>query len=83
MLGIVCIALSIYFFILLAAIILTWVPRPPDALRPVVNVIHALTAPLFRLVRPLIPPLRIGGVALDLSALVIFILIRVIQYAIC
>jgi YggT family protein len=67
----------------LASVLLTWVPRPPDAIRPVVNVINMLTLPVFRVVRPLIPPIRIGGMALDLSAIVIFILLALIQNAIC
>ena len=78
-----CWALSIYFFILLARIILSYVPRPPDGLRPLVTAVHVLTDPPMRLVRPLVPPLRVGGLALDLSPLIIFILIALAQNAIC
>jgi len=69
--------------VLLAAVILTWVPRPPDAIRPVVNVINALTQPVFRIIRPLIPPIRVGGMALDLSALVVFLLLFLLTQALC
>ena len=63
--------------------ILTWVPRPPDGLRPLIDVVNALTQPVFRALRPMLPPLRIGNVALDLSAIVIFVLIGLIQRQLC
>lgn len=68
---------------LLASVLLTWIPRPPDALRPVVDVVNMLTQPVFRLLRPLIPPLRVGGVALDLSAIVVFLILGIVQGALC
>ena len=39
--------------------------------------------PVLRPIRNLIPPLRIGGAALDLSPLVLIIGIQVISFVIC
>jgi YggT family protein len=79
--GIVCLALWIYYIILLARIILSWVTMawsPPPSLAPVMRVIYDLTEPLLGLFRRYIPP--IGG--LDLSPLFIFIILSIVQRAI-
>jgi len=80
---IVCLALQVYTFVLLARVILSWIPQPPEALRPVVSFIYQITEPVLRLARPLIPPLRVGAVALDLSILLVFFLLQLLTTAIC
>lgn len=79
---ILCYALTIYGFILFARVILSWTTMfwsPPAALSPAIRVVFDLTEPILRLFRRYIPP--IGG--LDLSVLVVFILLRVIQSQVC
>lgn len=80
-LRIVCAVLGFYNLILFARVLLSWFPRVPEGLRPIVDVIYGLTEPIVRFARPLIPPLRIGNVALDLSILLVFILLGVIRSA--
>jgi len=80
---IICLLIGLYQLVLLARVILSWIPAPPDALRPVVRFIYALTEPLIRLARPLIPPLRIGAVALDLSIILIFVGLYLLELALC
>jgi YggT family protein len=70
--------LTVYTWILIARLLLSWFPNPPDALRPVYAFLYTITEPLLRLVRPLIPPLRMGMMALDLSPILIFIAIQII-----
>jgi YggT family protein len=80
--GIVCLALSVYWLILIARIILSWVTMawsPPPAVAPVMRVIYDLTEPLLGLFRRYIPPVG----ALDLSPLFIFIIIGIVQRSIC
>lgn len=75
-----CILFSAYFVVLLARIILSWATMawsPPPALAPAVRVIYDLTEPILGLFRRYIPP--IGG--LDLSPLIVFIILRVVQGA--
>jgi len=67
--------LQAYTWVLLAYVILSWVPRPPEALVPLVIGVHRLVDPVVRPLRRAIPPLRLGVVALDLSVLVLFLLI--------
>lgn len=55
----------------------------PDGLRPVADVVYRVTEPVVRLVRPLIPPLRIGMFALDLSIILVFFAIQILSSVIC
>jgi YggT family protein len=66
-------ALQLYLYVLFLYVIFSWVPRPPDALRPFVIGVARLVEPLAAPLRRTIPPLRIGMVALDLSILVLLI----------
>ncbi|MGH2795372.1 MAG: YggT family protein, partial [Actinomycetota bacterium] len=70
--------LSIYSFLLFARLLLSWFPNPPEWARPVYGFLFAITDPLLRLVRPLVPPLRMGMMALDLSPIIIFIVITIV-----
>ena len=74
----VCIALTLYTFILFARIILSWVSMawsPPPGLTPVIRIIYDLTEPIMGLFRRYIPP--VGG--LDLSPLIIFLILGVVR----
>jgi YggT family protein len=75
---VICTLLSIYSFLLFVRLLLSWFPHPPDWARPIYVFLFAITDPVLRLVRPLLPPLRMGGAALDLSPILIFIAIRII-----
>jgi YggT family protein len=66
-------ALQLYWYVLVLYVVFSWVPRPPDALRPFVIGVARLVEPLAAPLRRTIPPLRIGMVALDLSILVLLI----------
>jgi YggT family protein len=66
-------ALTAYWYVLLLYVILSWVPRPPDALRPLVVGVNRLVEPVALPLRRVVPPLRLGMVALDLSVLILLI----------
>lgn len=78
-LDLVCVALGVYWLILLARIILSWVSmagaRPPAALAPVFKVIYDLTEPVLGFFRRIIPPFGV----MDLSPLIVFLIIGVIR----
>jgi YggT family protein len=75
----VSLALELYTYVLLLYVIFSWVPRPPDALRPFVLGVARLVEPVAAPLRRTIPPLRLGMVALDLSIIVLFIAVRVLR----
>jgi YggT family protein len=71
-----CTILTIYLVILIARILLSWVPSLPEPLLPLARGLAAITDPVLLPLRNLLPPLRIGAGALDLSPLVVFFGIR-------
>jgi YggT family protein len=71
---VVCILLTIYWLILFARILTSWFPPPMSGIgRTLWDLIHDVTEPVLRLVRGLLPPVRMGTVGLDLSPIIVFI----------
>lgn len=71
--------LGLYRWVLLAHVIFSWIPRPPEPLMPFVLGVRALVEPVAAPLRRVIPPLRIGGIALDLSILLLFFGVAILQ----
>jgi YggT family protein len=81
-LQILCAGLTIYWFILFVRIILSWFRPPPGGIgRTIVDIIFDLTEPVLGLVRGLLPPIRMGAVGFDLSPIIVFIALGIIQRA--
>jgi YggT family protein len=74
-LGIVGLLVNIYFFALLAMIILSWVAAGSG--NPAIALLHQITEPVMAPFRKILPAM--GG--LDFSPILVFILINVIQIA--
>nr|WP_231700746.1 MULTISPECIES: YggT family protein [unclassified Arthrobacter] len=53
-----------------------WRPKGPALV--LATAIYGVTDPPVRLFRRIIPPLRLGGVALDLAFLVLFIIVSIL-----
>jgi YggT family protein len=83
--GVICLLLNIYWFILLAHVIFSWVPRPPEPLLPFVRGVRRLVEPAAAPLRRVIPGVPLGGsgVRLDLSILVLFFGVLLLQGVIC
>ncbi len=82
-LEIICLLLSIYRLILFVRIILSWFAPPISGIgRTLFDLIYDVTDPVLGLVRGLIPAVRMGTVGLDLSPIIVFVAISVIQAAI-
>ena len=74
-LGVVGLLVNIYFFALLATIILSWIA--PGSGNPAVHLLYQITEPVMAPFRKLLPPM--GG--MDFSPILVFILINVLQIA--
>ena len=76
--------LSIYVIVLIARLVFDyvfifareWQPKGPVLL--LVEGIFSITDPPLKALRRIIPPLRIGGISLDLAFLVLFILVQIL-----
>jgi YggT family protein len=80
---IVCLALQLYWIILIIRIILSWIPSLPEPLQPLARGVYALTDPVLTPLRGVLPPVRIGMGALDLSPIVVFFGIYILQGLLC
>ncbi|MDE0546759.1 YggT family protein [Microbacterium sp. C7(2022)] len=79
--------LLLYVFVLLARLILEWIPvfnrewRPRGAGLVAAEIVYTITDPPIKFFRRIIPPLRIGAIAIDfgfaLTMLLCFILLSV------
>ena len=74
-LGVIGLLVNIYFFALLAMIILSWIA--PGSGHPAVHLLYQVTEPVMAPLRKMLPPM--GG--LDFSPILMFILINVVQIA--
>lgn len=74
--------LRIYLLILLARVVLSWVPMVNPGWTPrgitlvLVEAVYFLTDPPLKLLRRFIKPVRFGGMALDLAVLVLFLILQ-------
>ncbi len=81
-LSVVCILLTLYWLVLFARIITSWLPAPQSAIgRGLFEVVHDLTEPVLGMVRGLLPAVRMGGMGLDLSPVLVFIGLAVLRQA--
>lgn len=82
--SILALVLRIYLYLLFARILIEMIQsfsrqfRPPQWFAVVAEPIFVVTDPPVKALRRLIPPLRMGGVGLDVSVLVLFILIQML-----
>ncbi|KIQ63878.1 membrane protein [Kitasatospora griseola] len=76
--------LTVFLLILLFRLVMDWVFqfarswRPGKAMVVVLEATYTVTDPPLKLLRRFIPPLRLGGVALDLSFFVLMIIVYVL-----
>jgi len=81
---VVCLLLQIYYFILIARVLLSFVSRPPEPLQPVIRAVRAVTDPVLEPLRRLLPPGRLGGgLAIDFSPILLFFAIYLLQSVLC
>jgi len=68
-------ALDLYFWIILARAIVSWVSADPS--NPIVRALVVVTEPVLRPLRRLVPPGKLGG--LDLSPLFAMLILQFVK----
>lgn len=77
--------LNIFLMLLLIRLAFDWIQmfardwRPRGPLLVVAEAVYTVTDPPLRAVRKVIPPLRLGGVALDLSFMVVIFAVYLLR----
>ncbi len=70
---------EVYVVVLIVRALLSWFPvRPGSPLIPVLRVLSAVTEPVLRPLRRLLPPVRAGGASIDLSIMVVILVAQII-----
>ena len=81
---IVCSLIQLYILVVFARILLDWVRVPSEhPVGQVRRVLATIVDPVLIPLRRIIPPVRMGGAALDLSPLVLLIGLSILSSAIC
>jgi YggT family protein len=88
-LNLLCFALSIYWLILIVYVFVSWafvfgMRRPYSGPgRMLLDALDAVVLPVIRPLGRLVPPVRFGGMGLDLSVLLAFVILTVLRVAVC
>lgn len=78
---------SLYVYVLLARVVIDLIQvfsrdwRPTGFVLVLCEVVYTLTDPPVKLMRRIIPPIRLGQISLDLGFIVVFILVQVLAGA--
>ncbi|RUA25029.1 MAG: YggT family protein [Actinobacteria bacterium] len=84
MASLICSLLQLYILVLLIRVILSWFPISPYGTgATVVGVLYAITDPILVPLRRMLPPVRLGGMGLDLSPLAAFFGISMLMRVFC
>lgn len=74
--GLLADIIGIYTFVLLARILMSWIPNL-DRYNPIVQFLYQVTEPVLEPARRLIPPIGM----MDISPIVVFIVLGILQDA--
>lgn len=83
--GIIATALTVFLVLLFARLVFEYVFlfarnfKPSGFVAVLLEVIYSATDPPLKLLRRVLPPLRIGGISLDLGFLVLFIVVSILR----
>jgi YggT family protein len=72
-------ALTALLVVLVVRAVLSWFPPGGPVFEQVNRIAYVATEWLLAPVRRIVPPVRLGGVALDLSFMVVFVAVLVLQ----
>ncbi|QEH93000.1 YggT family protein [Dermacoccus abyssi] len=75
--------LDLYFVVLIARLVFDWIQlfarqwRPKGPVLVVAEFVYTLTDPPLKAIRKVVPPLRLGGIALDLAFIILALAVQV------
>ncbi|XRB20003.1 YggT family protein [Pseudoscourfieldia marina] len=74
--GVMAMCLELFYIVLILRVLLSWFPNVPPILYPVQDFVRAVTDPVLRPIQQVVPPLRLGNVAMDMSVILLILLIN-------
>ena len=77
--NLLCTLGNLYLIAIFARIVVSWFPvQPGSAFASVVGFLYTITEPLLGPLRRAIPALRMGGMGLDLSPIIVVLLFQLV-----
>jgi YggT family protein len=74
-----CDLAQLYLLILFARVILSWFPiSEGSAMASIYSILYSLTEPVLAPMRRMIPALRMGGMGLDISPIIVFLVLQLL-----
>lgn len=81
---ILCNLIGLYVLLIFVRIVLSWFPINPEGpLATFHGLLHLLTEPLLGPLRRILPAVRLGTVALDLSPIVVIVGAQILRGILC
>jgi YggT family protein len=73
------VVVQLFLLCLLGRIVLSWFPPSgPGLLESIQQVLFRITEPVLGPIRRLLPPVRMGGMGLDLSPMIVFLVLQIL-----
>ena len=74
--------IDIYLLLVIGRILLSWFPISPESpMSSVFGFLYRITEPVLGPIRRLLPPLGMGGMALDLSPIIVIFGLEILKNA--
>lgn len=83
--SVIYLALLVLMISLVASVVISWLRmfspdwRPSGVLLVVLEAVLSVSDPVLRPARRLIPPLRFGGIGIDVSFIIVFFLVSILM----
>jgi len=82
--GLICVLLQLYIFVIFIRLIMSWFPPTPGTTyQQIYDAFVTITEPVLGPVRAIMPPMRMGAMALDLSPIVVLLGLQLLSRLIC
>jgi len=82
--NLLCAALQIYWIVVVARIVMEWIPVSYDhPLARLRSGLRSATEPVLGPLRAILPPLRMGGLGLDLSPIILLVGLSLLAGVVC
>jgi YggT family protein len=78
-----CYLLMGFLILLIVYVVFSWIPRPPEPVMGFVRLVHRIVNPVVEPFRRVTPTVELGGMGLDLSVLVVFFVVAILQRVVC
>lgn len=82
--NVLCWIIQAYYIVVIGRIIMEWIPVSYDhPLARLRSVLRSLTEPVLGPLRRMVPALRVGGMGLDLSPIILLVGLMLLANAVC